>query len=336
MAKLAVPIKRTVQKYHSQGWSASQIAKEIETEYKVSVSRQAINRFLFYYQTTKSLVRKPGSGRPTKITDTVLHAVEAKIQADDETTAMQLAYVLSQCGLALSLATIKRSRQILGWTFHGTRYCQLIREANKEKRLVWATKCLDERDTFDDVIWSDETSVQLEFHRRHCFRKANQPPKLKPKPKHPVKVHVWAGISKRGATEVCIFEGNMDASFYIQILENNLLPFISSNFPSNHRLMQDNDPKHTSRKSRSFFDSNGITWWPTPPESPDCNPIENLWHGLKEFIRREAKPKNKQELIDGIGRFWATVDVAKCCRYIHHLNKVLPKVVEVHGEATGY
>ena len=64
-----------------------------------------------------------------------------------------------------------------------------------------------ENDTFDDVIWSDETSVQLEFHRRHCFRKADQPPKLKPKPKHPIKVHVWAAISKRGATEVCIFEG---------------------------------------------------------------------------------------------------------------------------------
>jgi len=26
----------------------------------------------------------------------------------------------------------------------------------------------------------------------------------------------------------------------------------------------------------------------TPPESPDLNPIENMWHQLKEFIRREV------------------------------------------------
>ena len=71
----------------------------------------------------------------------------------------------------------------------------------------------------------------------------------------------------------------------------------------------------------------------TPPESPDCNPIENMWHELKEYIRREVQPKSKQELIDGIEHFWTTVDAAKCCRYINH---VLPKVVAVQGEATGY
>ena len=100
--------------------------------------------------------------------------------------------------------------------------------------------------------------------------------------------------------------------------------------------MQDNDPKHTSRMAQSFFEANRITWWHTPPESPDCNPIENLWHELKEYIRREAKLTNKQELIDGIQSFWRTVYVQKCCRYINHLQKVLPKVVQVQGEATGY
>ena len=138
----------------------------------------------------------PVSGRPSNMADAVLWAVEAKMIADDETTAIQLATVLNQCGIFLSLTTIiKRSWQLLGWTFHGTRYCQLIWPANKEKWLSWATKCLAENDGFDDVIWSDETSVQLELHRRHYLWKMNQPPKLKPKPKHPIKVHVWAAIS---------------------------------------------------------------------------------------------------------------------------------------------
>jgi transposase len=57
--------------------------------------------------------------------------------------------------------------------------------------------------------------------------------------------------------------------------------------------MQDNDPKHTSRLAKAFFSDNNINWWKTPPESPDCNPIENLWHEMKEYLRREVKPDNK-------------------------------------------
>ena len=100
--------------------------------------------------------------------------------------------------------------------------------------------------------------------------------------------------------------------------------------------MQDNDPKHTSILARHFFEEKGIKWWKTPAESPDMNPIENLWHELKEFIWREVKPRTKQELVDGILKFWRTVDVAKCNKYIDHLKKVIPRVIELNGDATGY
>jgi len=48
--------------------------------------------------------------------------------------------------------------------------------------------------------------------------------------------------------------------------------------------MLDNDPKHTSRAAQEFYAKSGINWWRTPAESPDMNPIENLWHELKEYI----------------------------------------------------
>jgi len=106
----------------------------------------------------------------------------------------------------------------------------------------------------------------------------------------------------------------MDAVLYKNILQSTLLPFIAQKFPRGHRFMQDNDPKHTSGLVTSFFETNNINWWKTAPESPDLNPIENLWHELKEHIRREVKPKTKEELIEGIKNFWKTVDRAKCTR----------------------
>jgi len=27
-----------------------------------------------------------------------------------------------------------------------------------------------------------------------------------------------------------------------------------------------------------------IKWWKTPPESPDLNPIENIWGSMKQYL----------------------------------------------------
>ena len=95
----------------------------------------------------------------------------------------------------------------------------------------------------------------------------------------------------------------MDAEMYQDILKQTLLPFLQNVYPSGHRFVQDNDPKHTSRAAQKFYEDNGINWWPTPPESPDLNPIEMVWHELKEYLRREIKPHTKDELISGIKQF---------------------------------
>ena len=85
-----------------------------------------------------------------------------------------------------------------------------------------------------------------------------------------------------------------------------------------------------------FIKDNGINYWPTPAESPDMKPIENLWHELKNFLRTLVKPKNKEELVSGIQTFWDTVTAEKCRRYIGHLQKVIPVVIQRQGRASGY
>ena len=91
--------------------------------------------------------------------------------------------------------------------------------------------------------------------------------------------------------------------------------------------MRDNDPKHTSHKASVFFQSNGINWWCTPPESPDLNPVENMWHELKEHLRARVKPHNQAEFVAGIEGFWNTV---------RHIYKVIPRVIELKSDASGY
>ena len=128
----------------------------------------------------------------------------------------------------------------------------------------------------------------------------------------------------------------MHADLYLQILQQTIIPFLREVYPKNHRLMQDNDPKHTSQRARQYLTESGVNWWPTPAESPDLNPIDNHWHELKEYVRRDVKPTTKDELVAGIAQFWNTVTREKCRKYIRHLRKVIPRVIEVEGAATDY
>ena len=122
--------------------------------------------------------------------------------------------------------------------------------------------------------------------------------------------------------------GKMKAPFYInKIVKDCLIPFVQEVYPDHHRLMQDNDPKHTARATAEFMTENDINWWKTPPESPDLNPIENLWHEMKHYICTKVKPITKDQLVDGLDEFWGTVTREKCQNYIWHIHKVIPKVI---------
>ena len=170
--------KQRILYHYSRGLRAPTIAKVLEQE-KLKCSRVGIAKFLKVYESTGSIARQPGSGRPSKITAEIRQIVEEQMRLDDETTAYQLHRLLTEKGYSISLPTILRCRTALGWMFRGSAYCQLIREANKVKRLAWAQEHLD--DSFDSVIWTDECSVQMESHRRFACRKRGEAPRPKPR-----------------------------------------------------------------------------------------------------------------------------------------------------------
>ena len=266
--------------------------------------------------------------------------IDNEMAKNDELTARQIQALLLKKWpqLVVSLTTIKKTKKQLGWVVGRPKYCQLVRVANKQKRVDWCRDRLAEHETFDNAIFTDECTVQLDNHSRLCFRKRGHLRKFKPKPKHPVKVHVWAGISRRGATSIIIFKGILTATRYAQILETGLKPFINKFFPDkNYCFQQDNDPKHTSAYAKEYYEKNQINWWKTPAESPDLTPIENVWASLKYYyLRYNYKPTSLATLKAGIVEFWKSMTPVVCSKNISHLYKVMPRVVELDGCASGF
>ena len=147
---------------HWQGYKISAIVECLVLEDNITIFKQGVRQFLKRYKDRGTIARKPGSGMASRLSPAHQQIIMQAMEEDDETTATQLQEKLASHGVYVSLATILRNRCLLGWIYQGSAYCQLIRSVNKEKRLEWARNHL--HDNFDEVIWNDETTVQLETH----------------------------------------------------------------------------------------------------------------------------------------------------------------------------
>ena len=60
--------------------------------------------------------------------------------------------------------------------------------------------------------------------------------------------------------------------------------------------------------------------------SPDLNPNKNVWANLKDYDQKTVKPRTNAKLVE-IKAFWGNLNAEPCCKYIDHIQKVIPHVV---------
>ena len=103
-------------------------------------------------------------GRPLKASSPVKRKINAVYRQNPEVTASELKNILENelTGIRIGVSTIKRARKAAGWICTQTRYCQMVRDANKIKHLEFCRKIIETNDDFGNVIFTDESSVEIE------------------------------------------------------------------------------------------------------------------------------------------------------------------------------
>ena len=156
--------------------------------------------------------------------------------------------------------------------------------------------------------------------------------------KHPPKLHVWAGMSYYGKTELYMFTGNMDAEFYEGILKERLLPDAARMFGGRPWVFQqDGHPKHNSARVQAWLRDNVrfLAKGDWPANSPDLNPMENLWAYLQQRVYAR-EPRTLAGLQQVIQQEWETIPIEKLQRLVNSMPRRFAAVQYKQGGPTSY
>ena len=130
----------------------------------------------------------------------------------------------------------------------------------------------------------------------------------------------------------------MNSDKYKAISETHLLPSMTSDFPDGDGIFQqDHTLYHTSRKMRTFFEESGLEILGWPGNSPDINPIENLWAIIKQRLLKEDC-STMAKLISAVIRTWYHDEqVTKMCStLVESMPNCVQMLVKAKGGQTSY
>ncbi len=259
-----------------------------------------------------TVVNLPRSGRPIKITPKAQWQLIQEVIKEPRTTSKELQASLASIKVSVHDSTIRKR---LGKNdIHGRLPMQnpLLTKKYIKARLTFAKKIswLSPR-LLGKYSWTDETKVEL-FGRcvsRYIWHKTNtafHKKNIIPTVKHcGGSVMVWGCFAASGPGWLAIIDGTMYSALYQKILKENVQPSVCDlKLKRNWVMQQDNYPKHTSKSTSKWLKKNKIKVLEWPSQSPELNPIEMMWHHLKQSFHAR-KPSNVAELKQFCKEEWA-------------------------------
>lgn len=134
----------------------------------------------------------------------------------------------------------------------------------------------------------------------------------------------------------------MNAPQYCDIiLKPHLATFIKDvvTFDEEYQAVVDGQPAHTSTKAVFYRLQQGIRKITLCGNSPDLNPIENVWYTLKRWLKRswrnpKRRPHRVGELIEAAQEEWELINWDHMNNFIDSLLARIAMVIKRHGGHT--
>ena len=290
---------------------------------------------------SKSMTDLPRSGRPRKTTKEEDDRAVELLEQSEVGSLRRVKRKLGEEGINVCKDTIRQRALENARKYKKKPSKPLLTPAQKEKRLKFAKRELKKGATkhSKQYVFEDESLFEGLTTSPGQWVPRDEEPPPKPRVAHPPKVMVAGAISWFGKTSLIrIAKGvKMGADEYISTLEEGIVPDIqeiAGNEP--WVLAHDGAPSHRAKKTQKWLKDGGfsaLSGW--PPNSPDLNPIENIWGIMKEEIQRQ-EPKTEEETWLAARRSWDAISLEYVRRLLGSWGRRLSAVVKSQGGHTKY
>ncbi|KAI2652287.1 Transposable element Tc1 transposase [Labeo rohita] len=191
----------------------------------------------------------------------------------------------------------------------------LLNHRQRQRHLTWAK---EKKKWTAPQLPSPKSSFQMRasfvFHLKNQGPsvwgkggEAHSPSCLKSSVKFPQSMMIWDAMSSAGVKPLCF---KVTAPVYQEISEHFMPPSADQVFKdADFIFQQDLAPAHTAKNTKT--------------NSPDLNPIENVW-GIVKRKMRNKRPKNADKLKATVKETWASIPPQQC----HRLITSMPRRIE--------
>lgn len=302
MRKISAEIENSVVCLTDKSCSSRTISKRLGISQSAVIAAQKRRNV-----TPKPLVK----GRKKLLTNSDARLMMSKMRQKKLLTPKGASMAINK---NVSQWTARRALHKIGYVSSVKKNKPALSDKNVKARLKFAK---DHKNwTTDDwkrVIWSDESKFNRfqSDGKQYCWRKPGE--RLQ---RHHVKqtvkhgggnIMVWGCFTWWHVGPLHLVEGIMRKEDYLQILQTYLPNFMDKcAYPEEEIVFQqDGDPKHTAKIVREWIGKQHFQLMEWPAQSPDLNPIENLWSIVKRRLGQyETAPTNMANLWERVTAEW--------------------------------
>ncbi|KAK3565088.1 hypothetical protein QTP86_033139 [Hemibagrus guttatus] len=291
---------------------------------------------------TKKLSGRKKCGRKRCTTNQENHSLMRIVKQNRFKNLSELHKEWTEAGVKASRATTHRRVKEFGYSCRIPLVKPLLNHRQRQRCLTWAKEKKNRTVAqWSKVLFSDESKFCISFGNQgpRVWRKggeAHSPSCLKSTVKFPQSVMIWGAMSSAAVGPLCFLKTKVTAPVYQEILENFMLPSADQLFEdADFIFQQDLAPAHTAKSTKSWLNDHGVGVLDWPANSPDLNPIENLW-GIVKRKMRNKRPKNADELTATVKETWASIPPQQCHKLITSMPRRIEAVIKAKGAPTEY